>query len=62
MINIELKYAVFSGSEKLDYGTKRPEALVSSREQAAYMAKFWGEFGYYEPIEPLTLEYNVPGN
>jgi hypothetical protein len=45
-------FHVYPGSEKLDLGPKgEPQALCRSREQAAHMAKAWGEFGYYEEVK-----------
>lgn len=53
-----LTHAVFSGSERFDYGPKRPSVLCGSESQAQHMAKFWG--GYYEVLrDPIVIEMDV---
>ena len=39
---------VFSGSEKLDLGDKKPIAIVKYEEHAKELIKKYGRFGYYE--------------
>lgn len=42
-------YAVYSGSEKFEYGPKSVSALCQSPEQAEAMIKgMWPESGYFE--------------
>ena len=50
-----MKYAVFSGSEKFDYGDKRASVLCEYESHAKHMAAFWGASGYYEPLQTGEL-------
>jgi hypothetical protein len=55
-----MKFAVYSGSEKLDIGDKRISCLCESEAQANHMAAFWAPYGYYEPLEAAeTREVNL---
>lgn len=59
MKTTHLKYAVFSGSEKLDLGDKCAVALTSSQAQAEGLIKvLWPSFGYWQEIcDPIELEF-----
>ncbi len=52
---IEMKYAVYPGSENLDLGSKRVAVLCSSEAQAKHMISFWGSAAYCEPIMPIEV-------
>jgi hypothetical protein len=46
-----LRYAVYSGSEKVEYGDKRVSALCQSETQANVLIKgMWPESGYWEKL------------
>ena len=63
------KFVVFSGSERLDLGPKRPSVICESEAQALHMITLWPGTGYYEPIvsdppsnappQRLTAHYNL---
>jgi hypothetical protein len=52
-----MHFAVYSGSEKLEYGDKRLSCLCESEAQAQHMAKFWAPWGYYEAIAPAEVAH-----
>lgn len=51
----ELWYVVYSGSEKVDLGDKRPACFCQSRVQAEHMIELWPGTGYWEKLdEPIV--------
>lgn len=46
----KMRFAVYSGSEKLDLGEPRISCFCSSKDQAEHMAGFWNGFGYWKEI------------
>lgn len=47
-------YAVYSGSEKFEYGDKSISALCQSETQAEILSKeMWPDSGYWELMESL---------
>ncbi len=45
------KFAVFSGSERLDLGPKHASVICESEAQARHMITLWPGTGYYEPMQ-----------
>jgi hypothetical protein len=53
----QFPYAVYSGSEKYEYGPKRISAFTESQAQAeALIERMWPESGYWELLACPTLD------